>query len=62
MKCPSEETVLFVCISILIALFAGEPDLSDAIIYKLTDGQLETRSSEQEVQKEESDAKNLPVE
>jgi len=34
----NEESVTLLAILILIVLFAGDPDLMDAIIYKLTEG------------------------
>lgn len=33
-----ENIVWVVCVFILIVLFAGEPDIADAIMYALTDG------------------------
>ena len=34
----NSDIAFFFCVAVLIALFAGEPDIADAIIYRLTDG------------------------
>jgi len=36
----NENTVILLIIIILAILFAGDPDLMDAIMYKLTDGRI----------------------
>lgn len=37
-----EDSVLLICITLLIILFDGKPDIADAIIYTLTNGKLVT--------------------
>jgi hypothetical protein len=36
------DSVLLICITLLIILFDGTPDIADAIIYTLTNGKLVT--------------------